>query len=132
MFYFFRQYFLRLIHQSELGEVCHSGDCHVVAPYRSWHDLRPFAFLLAFEYFLDCLEYRGVGSFDFIVGLGMVHGCKSDIHSDLLTKILEHFIDKIFCIVNIRLPVDIHDRLHLHPLYEVLHYHNGEGVIHLG
>jgi hypothetical protein len=121
-----------------------------VAPYCSWHDLRQFAFLLTLEYFLNCLKYKGVGPFHCAIGLEMVYRCEGHLHSDLVTKVIEQGIVKVFCIIDGNVAQDaittddvlseklfdsyrayICDRLHLNPLCEVLRSHNGEGVISL-
>jgi hypothetical protein len=100
MFYLFRQYFLIFVHQSKWCEVCCFRNCHVLDPYCSWHDLRPFAFPLTFKYFLDCLKYQGVGPFNRSIGLGLIYRCKGRLHSDFLMKVLEHCIVKVFCIID--------------------------------
>jgi hypothetical protein len=80
----------------------------------------------------------------------VIYGCEGDLYSDLLTEILEHCTIKVLCIVysdlsgntiaaNDILPEElldgceayICDGLHLHPLREVLDYHNGKRVIAL-
>jgi hypothetical protein len=150
MFYLFRQYCLSSVHQSKWCKICCSRDCRVVAPYRSWHDLQSFAFLISFEYFLDCLKYQNIGFFNSAIGLGMVYICECYLCFNLLTKVLEHCIVKVFynadynvagniVTTNDILPEELFDgcgayvcdRLRLNPLCEVLHRHNSEGVISL-
>jgi hypothetical protein len=50
-----------------------------MAPHCPWHDLRSFALLFAFEYFLDCLKYQGVGPFYCIIGLRVINRCEGDL-----------------------------------------------------
>jgi hypothetical protein len=119
-----------------------------MATYLSWHGLRPFAFLLAFKYFLDCLKYQGVGPFNYDVGLRMLHECECYLHSDLLTKVFEHCVVKVIYIVDYDVAGDavmandilseklfdgcrayIYDRLRLNPLREVFHFRNDKCVI---
>jgi hypothetical protein len=71
-----------------------------MALYCLWHDLRPFSFLFTFEDFFDCFEYYVIGSFHCSIGLGVVHQCKGNLRSNLVAEVLEHFIVKIFCVVN--------------------------------
>jgi hypothetical protein len=78
-----------------LGEIGGSVDRSVVAPYCPWHDLRPFALLFAFEYFLDCLKNQGVGSLNCSVELWVLYRCEGDLLPDLVTKIFEHCTIKI-------------------------------------
>jgi hypothetical protein len=134
----------------EWCEVCRPAECGVVAPYCPWHDLHPFTFLFALEYFLDCFEYQDVSPFYCTVRLRVVYGCKCDLCSDLLTEILEHCIVEVIRVVgrNVSgnavatddiLPEEhfdrsrayVCDRLCLDPLCEVLDCHYGEGVIAL-
>ncbi len=121
-----------------------------MTPYCPRYDLRPFALLLAFEYFLDCLEYEGVGSFCSVVGLRVVYICEFHLRSDLLTKILEHGTIEILGIVDgdlLRNSVTTVDVLpekfqnggggyvcywfRFDPFGEVLDCDNGEGVVSL-
>jgi hypothetical protein len=67
-----------------------------MAPYCPWHDLRPFALLLAFKYFFDCLKNQGVSSFNCSVGLWVVYRCEGDLHADLVIEIFEHGTIEIF------------------------------------
>jgi hypothetical protein len=71
-----------------------------VTPYFPWHDLCPFALLLAFEYFLDCLKNQGVGSLYFPIGLRVIYRCEGDLHPNPITEILEHGTIKILGIVD--------------------------------
>jgi hypothetical protein len=84
----------------EWDEVGGSTDRGVVTPYCPRHDLRPFAHLLAFEYFLDRLKNRCVISFDCSVGLWVIYRCAGDLHLDLMTEILEHGTIKILGVVD--------------------------------
>jgi hypothetical protein len=150
MLYFFRQYCISPVHQSEWCKICRPTDYHVMAPYCSWHDLRPFVFPLALKYFLYCLEYHGVGPLHSSVGLRVVYKLKCDLRSHLLTKVLEHYTIKVLCIVdcdvprntiaaNDILPEELFDgcgayvceMLCLNSLHEVFDCHNSEGVIAL-
>jgi hypothetical protein len=82
--------------------------------------------------------------------LGMVYKCEGHLRSYLLTRVLEHCIVKVFCIVNYNVAREViaaddilpeklfHScgayicyQLRLSPLCEVLHSHNNEGVIFL-
>jgi hypothetical protein len=80
----------------------------------------------------------------------MVYGCEGDLHSDLVAKILEHYVVEILGIIDCDVPryaiaVDdvlseeffdcrggyVCDRLRLNPFCEILNCRNGEGVITL-
>jgi hypothetical protein len=119
-----------------------------VTPYYPWHDLYPFAFLLAFEYFLDCLKNQGIGSLHCPVGLRVIYRCKGDLHPNLVIEILKHGTIKILGIVDSYLPRDsvmiddvlpekfldggggyIGYWLRFNPFGEVLNCDNGEGVV---
>jgi hypothetical protein len=76
------------------------GDCRIVTPYCIWHNFGPFALFLAFENFLNCFKYQGMGSLYYPVGLGVVYGCEGDLHSDLVVEILEHVIVELFGIAD--------------------------------
>jgi hypothetical protein len=71
-----------------------------VTPYCPWHDLHPFALLLAFEYFLDCLKNQGVGLLHCPNGLRVIYRCEGDLYPDLMIEILEHGTIKILGIVD--------------------------------
>jgi hypothetical protein len=122
-----------------------------MTPYYPWHDLRPFALVLAFEYFLDCLKNHGVVSLHCPVGLRVIYGCEGDLRPDLMTEILEHHTVKILGIVDgylLRgfvttddvLPEKFLDSgrgyigywLRFNPFGDVLNCDNGEGVVSLG
>jgi hypothetical protein len=119
--------------------------------YCLWHDLRPLAFFLAFEYFLNCLKNQSVGSFYCLVRLRVIHICEGDLRPDLMTEILEHGTIKILGIANsylLRNSVTTDDvlpekllnsgggyvgyRLRFNPFGKVLDHDNGECVISLG
>jgi hypothetical protein len=51
-----------------------------------------------------CFEYQAINSFHCSVGLGVVHRYEGDLHSNLVTEVLELCIVKIFCIVNSDVP----------------------------
>jgi hypothetical protein len=72
VFDFLWQYCFCFEQQLKQGEVCGPAICSVVAPDCPWHDLRPFALLFAFEYFLDCLKNQGVGCLNCFVRLWVV------------------------------------------------------------
>jgi hypothetical protein len=80
----------------------------------------------------------------------MIYRCEGHLRSDLLIKVLEHCIIKVFYIIDCNVAQDtittddvlpekllysckayVCDRLCLDPLCEVLHGHNSEGVISL-
>jgi hypothetical protein len=71
-----------------------------VTPYCPWHDLHPFALLLAFEYFLDFLKNQGIGSLHCPIRLWVIYKCEGDLHPNLMTEILEHGIIEILGIVD--------------------------------
>jgi hypothetical protein len=150
VFYFFWQYCLSPVHQSEWCDICRPANCGIVAPYCPWHDLRPIAFLFALEYFLDCFEYQGVGHFYCTVRLRVVYICECDLRSDPLTEILEHYTVEVLCVVDHNVTGNtvatddilleelfdccrayVYDRLCFNPLREVHDCHNNEGVIAL-
>jgi hypothetical protein len=106
VFYFPSQYCISFVHLPEWCKVCCSANCSVVAPHCFWHGLGPFAFLLAFEYFLDCFKYQGVGTFSHTIRLMVIHRWECNLHSDLLAKILEHCTVKVLCIVDYYVPGD--------------------------
>jgi hypothetical protein len=78
-----------------------------VTPYCPCHDLDLFAFFLAFEDFLNCLEYQSVGPFHCSVGLRVIYRCESNLRSNLLIEILEHYTVKILGIVNCDVSRDV-------------------------
>jgi hypothetical protein len=121
-----------------------------VTPYCPGHDLRPFVLLFAFEYFLDCLKNEGISSFNYSVGLRVVHRCGGDLHPNLVIEILEHGTIKVIGIVDgdlHRNSIVIDDILPekfldggrgyianqfcFNPFGEVFHYDDGEGIISL-
>jgi hypothetical protein len=121
-----------------------------VTPYCPLHDLHPFALLLTFEYFFDCLKNQGVVSLHCTVGLWVIYRCEGDLHPDLVTEILKHGTIKILGIVNyylLRDSVTTDDSLlekfldggggyigywlRFNPFGEVLDCDNGEGVVSL-
>jgi hypothetical protein len=80
----------------------------------------------------------------------MVYGCEDNLHSDLMAEVHEYVAVKVHGIVDHDLLWDVitadnvlpeeffdscgryvGDRLRLNPFHEVLHCHNGEGVIAL-
>jgi hypothetical protein len=80
----------------------------------------------------------------------VVNGCKCDIRSNLVAKILEHCTVKILCIIDCDVSGDpvsadnvlpeefldccgayICERLHFYPFHEVFNCHHNEGVIAL-
>jgi hypothetical protein len=121
-----------------------------VTPYFPEHDLCPFALLLAFEYFLDCLKNQSVGSLNCSVGLWVVYRSEGDLRPDLVTEIIEHDTIKILGIVDcdlLRNSIAIDDvlseefldgcggyvgyRLRFNPFGEVFHCDNDESVVSL-
>jgi hypothetical protein len=121
-----------------------------MTPYCFWHDLRPFAFLFTLEYFLDLFEYQGIGPLYCAIGLEVTYLCEYDLHSDLLTKILEHCTVEVLCVVDYDVSGDavmaddvlpkefsdfcrgyIGERLCFDPLHEIFDRHYGEGVVAL-
>jgi hypothetical protein len=118
--------------------------------YCPWHDLHPFALLLTFEYFLDCLKNQCVSSFNCSIGLWVIYRCKGDLRPDLMSEILEHGTIEILGIVDgdlLRNSV-MTDGVMLekfldggrgyicywfrfNPFGEVLNCNNGEGVVSL-
>jgi hypothetical protein len=122
-----------------------------VAPYCPWHDLRPFALLLAFEYFLNCLKNQSVGSLYCPVRLRVIYRCEGDLCPDLMTKILKHGTIEILGIVDGYLLRDsirtddvlpkkflnsgrsyIGYRLRFNAFGKVFNHDNDEGVVSLG
>jgi hypothetical protein len=122
-----------------------------VTTHCPWHDLRPFALLLAFEYFLDSLKNQGVGSLHCPVGLRVIYRCEGDLHPDLMIEILEHGTIKLLDIDDgylLRDSITTDDVLlekfldsgegyigywlRFNPFGEVLDCDNGEGVVSLG
>jgi hypothetical protein len=71
-----------------------------VVPYCPWHELCPLAFLLTFEYFLNCLKNQSVGSLYYPVSLRVIYRCEGDLCPDLMTEILEHDTIKVLGIVD--------------------------------
>jgi hypothetical protein len=70
-----------------------------VTPYYPWHALCPFALLLTFDYFLDCLKNQGISSLNCSVGQRVIYICKGDLHPNLFTEILEHGTIEILSVV---------------------------------
>jgi hypothetical protein len=121
-----------------------------MTPYYPWHDLHPFALLLSFDSFLDCLKNQCVRSFNCSVGLRVIYRCKGDLRPNLMTEILEHSTIKILGTVNgdlLRNSVMKDDVLpekfldggggyicywfRFNPFGKVLDCDNGEGVVSL-
>jgi hypothetical protein len=134
----------------EWGEVGGSTDHNVVTQYYPWHDLHPFAILLAFKYFLDCLKNQCISSLNCSVGLRVIYRCKGDLRPDLMIEILEHSTIEILSTVDrdlLRNSVTTDDILlekildgvegyncywfRFNPFGEVLNCGNDEGVVSL-